>query len=227
MPDSPPLGDKISSINFEDAEEILVDNSKASPVTSRPFDGSDLLAPTLDSLLKETPEINNTMLILSIQDTGDTGVKAAQILADMLFRVSEEQLAAGDETTVCDRILVHTVQQVSMDAFRTADGCPTATIMTSDETTAYSTWVDRRLDKWWFSPQTKFVMPNVVEGASTGSGFYSEGMTKAVTAREQVSISAPCADVACIEAHETKGVKIVIIDWEADLSTMIPLKEDE
>ena len=220
-------GDKISSINFEDAEEILVDNSKASPVTSRPFDGSDLLAPTLDSLLKETPEINNTLLILSIQDTGDTGVKAAQILADMLFTISEEQLAAGDETTVCDRILVHTVHQASMDAFRTADGCPTATIMTSDETTAYSTWVDRRLDRWWFSPQTKFIMPNIVEGASTGSGFYSEGMTKAVTAREQVSISAPCADVACIEAHETKGVKIVIIDWEADLSTMIPLKEDE
>ena len=220
-------GDKISTIEAEDANDIPVNNEFVSPVTQQDFEVAFFTAPTLDYLLLEESDINNSLLILSIQDTGDTGVKAAQVLADLLFTISEDQLEAGEETTVCDRILIHAVEQSSMDAFRAADGCPTATIMTSDEATAYSTWVDRRLDKWWFSPQTKFIMPNIVDGASTGDGFYSEGMTKAVTAREQVSISAPCVDVTCLEGHEGKAVDIVIIDWEADLSAVIPLKEAE
>ncbi len=220
-------GDKISTIEAEDANDIPVNNEFVSPITSQDFEVAFFTAPTLDYLLLEEADINNSLLILSIQDTGSNGAKAAQVLADLLFTISEAQLDAGDETTVCDRILVHAVDQASMNAFRTADGCPTATIMTSDEATAYSTWVDRRLDKWWFSPQTRFIMPNMVEGASTGSGFYSDGMTNAIEAREQISISAACSDISCLEAHEGKGVNIVIIDWEADLSAVIPVKEAE
>lgn len=220
-------GDKISTIEAVDANDIPVDNAFVSPVTGQDFEVAFFTAPTLDHLLTAESDINNSLLILSIQDTGDNGAKAANILANLLFTISEQQLEDGKDTTVCDRILVHATDQASMNAFRAADACPTATIMTSDEATAYSTWVDRRLDKWWFSPQTRFVMPNIVDGASTGAGFYSDGMTKAVEAREQISVSAPCGDVSCLETHEGKGVDIIIIDWEADLSAMIPLKEAE
>ncbi|GEM_PF-3461106 len=219
-------GEKIAAIAFEDAAEIRMSNDFESEITGWDFSGTEVIAPTLDHLLTNVPEINQSLLILSIQDPGDNGIKAAQILADMLMKISSDQLDDGKETTICDRILVHTVHQSSMDAFRTNDGCPTSTIMTSDEATAYSTWVNRRLDKWWFEPATKFIMPNVVEGASVDANFFADGMGKAVEAREQISISAPCGDLVCIESHEAKAVKIILIDWDADLSETIPVKEE-